>query len=102
MRRWQGWVGKPQSTEQLLCSVLKALFFCFFGHVACRILVPSPGTEPMPPAMEAWSLTYWTAKEVLGSIFLNMVSARVSSREMERSKRENTKTGRDLLKYTEK
>ena len=56
----------------------------------------------MPPAMEAWSLTYWTAKEVLGSIFLNMVSARVSSREMERSKRENTKTGRDLLKYTEK
>lgn len=31
-----------------------------------------------------------------------MVSARVSSREMERSKRENTKTGRDLLKYTEK
>ena len=74
----------------------------FFGHVACRILVPSPGTEPMPPAMEAWSLTYWTAKEVLGSIFLNMVSARVSSREMERSKRENTKTGRDLLKYTEK
>ena len=31
-----------------------------------------------------------------------MVSARVSSRETERSKRENTKTGRDLLKYTEK
>lgn len=71
--------------------------------MACRILVPSPGTEPMPPAAEAWSLTYWTAKEVLGSIFLNMVSARVSSRETERAKRErDTKTGRDLLKYTEK
>ena len=70
--------------------------------MACRILVPSPGIEPMPPAVEAWSLTNWTAKEVLGSIFLNMVLVRVSERWRDQRGRENTKTGRDLLKYTEK
>ena len=70
--------------------------------MACRILVPSPGIEPMPPAVEAWSLTYWTAKEVLGSIFLNVVLVRVSERWRDQRERENTKTGRDLLKYTEK
>ena len=39
----------------------------FFGHVflvACGILVPQPGMEPMPPAVEAWSLNQWTAREV--------------------------------------
>ena len=52
----------------------------------------------MPPAVEAWSLTYWTDKEVLGSIFLNMVLVRVSERWRDQRERENTKTGRDLLK----
>ena len=27
-----------------------------FGHVACAILVPQPGIEPAPLAVEAWSL----------------------------------------------
>ena len=40
------------------------LFFIFFDRVACGILVPGPGIEPMPPAVEAWNLNHWTAKEV--------------------------------------
>ena len=29
------------------------------------ILVPQPGMEPMPPAVEVWSLNHWTFREVL-------------------------------------
>ena len=33
------------------------LGFFFLSHcTACRTLVPPPGTEPMPPALEAWTL----------------------------------------------
>ena len=32
--------------------------------MACRILVPRPGIEPVPPAVEAGSLNHWTAREV--------------------------------------
>ena len=31
--------------------------------MACRILVPRPGTELMPPAEEVQSLNRWTARE---------------------------------------
>ena len=31
--------------------------------MACGILVPSPGIEPVPPAVEAQSPNHWTAKE---------------------------------------
>ena len=34
-------------------------------HSACGILVPWPGIEPMPPAMEVWSLNHWTARKSL-------------------------------------
>ena len=37
--------------------------FFFFGHTACEILVPQLGIEPTPPAVEAWSLNQWTARE---------------------------------------
>ena len=43
------------------------LFFSFIFWprcVACGILAPRPGTEPVPPAVEAWSLNHWTAREV--------------------------------------
>ena len=33
-------------------------------HMTCRILVPQPGIEPMPPAVEAQSPDHWTATEV--------------------------------------
>ena len=38
--------------------------FSFFGYVACGILVPQPGIEPVPPALEEQSLNCWTTKEV--------------------------------------
>jgi len=31
--------------------------------MACRILVPLPGSEPVPPAVEAWSPNHWTIRE---------------------------------------
>ena len=38
------------------------LFIYFWPHLAaCRILVPQPGIEPMPPAVEAQSPNHWTA-----------------------------------------
>ena len=32
--------------------------------VACEILVPQPRNEPMPPALEEWSLNHWATREV--------------------------------------
>ena len=32
--------------------------------MACRILVPQPGTKPTLPAVEAQSLNHWTSREV--------------------------------------
>ena len=32
--------------------------------MAYRILIPQPGIEPAPPALEARSLNHWTAREV--------------------------------------
>ena len=40
-----------------------------FGHTAHGILVPQPGIEPVPPALEARSLTHWTTREVPKDIF---------------------------------
>ena len=44
-------------------------FFFFFStfwphHLACEILVPRPGIEPIPPAVKVWSLSHWTYREV--------------------------------------
>ena len=33
--------------------------------MACGTLVPRPGIEPVPPALEARSLNLWTARDVL-------------------------------------
>ena len=32
--------------------------------MACRILIPQPGVDLVPPAVEAWSLNHWTSREV--------------------------------------
>ena len=55
----------PNKTSYSLC------FTCFFyllifwpRPAACGILTPQPGMEPTPPALEARSLNYWTAREV--------------------------------------
>ena len=39
------------------------LFFFFFGHMACGILVPRPGIETRPPEAEARSPNHWTTRE---------------------------------------
>ena len=53
--RWSG----------LINSSCEATFFFFLMpcHVACGILVPWPGIEPVPFAVKVWSL-YWSAREV--------------------------------------
>ena len=33
-------------------------------HMACRILVPQPGSESAPLALEAWSVSHWTIRKV--------------------------------------
>ena len=51
---------------------VRYIFFSFlvFGHAtwhvesAWGILVLGPGIKPVPPAVEAWSLNHWTAREV--------------------------------------
>ena len=41
------------------------ILFYFWPHrTACGILVPRPGIEPVPPAVEARCLNHWTAREV--------------------------------------
>ena len=44
----------------------EGFFFFFFlpRPAACGILVPRPGIEPAPPAVEAWSPNHQTAREV--------------------------------------
>ena len=42
--------------------------------MVCRILVPRPGIEPTPPALEAWSFSHWDIREVLISLWSCLVS----------------------------
>ena len=58
-----------------VAQFFKNLFIYIFSwpcHAACGILVPQPGNEPAPPALEAWSLNHWTAGQVPLLVFLNM------------------------------
>ena len=45
------------------CSRM-TIFFFWLCHVASRILVSQIGIDPIPPALEAWSLNNWTTREV--------------------------------------
>ena len=45
-------------------SFVSLFNFLSAHHVACRILVPRPGIEPVSLAVEARSLNPWTAREV--------------------------------------
>ena len=44
--------------------------------MACGILVPQLGIEPMPPALETWSFNHWTSMEVpiVPVYFLNVLA----------------------------
>ena len=57
------------------------VLFCFFlatPHSARGILVPQPGMEPTPPAVEAQSLNHWTARVVPGRLILSQCPQSVS------------------------
>ena len=50
-----------------------SFLFCFEGEpcqVACVILVPRPGIDPSPPALQAWSLNHWLTRKVPRAEFL--------------------------------
>ena len=55
-------------------------------HVACGILFPWPGIDPVLPALEAWSLNHWT-REVPAvftmGILLESVSADLFSKTLQ-------------------
>ena len=56
-------------------SVRKGMLFYLFilifwlSHMACGILVSQPGVERELPALEAWSLNHWNAREVPRLLF---------------------------------
>ena len=54
----------------MILKIISRLLFLFFAHVACRILVPRPGIEPMLSAMKAQSPNHWTAR---GFLFLLLI-----------------------------
>ena len=54
---------------------MSKIFILFFPHHhACGILVPQPGIEPVPLAVEAQSLNHWTTREVpMSKILINKI-----------------------------
>ena len=54
-----------------MCLVLVAALGIFDLHWGMWDLVPWPGMEPAPPALEAWSLSHWTIREVPGLCHLD-------------------------------
>ena len=56
---------RPEAIKLLKENIGNILFFSCPCCVACRILGPWTGIEPVPPAAEVWSLNHWTTWEVL-------------------------------------
>jgi len=56
-----------QSFWQLVMD--RDFFFFCSNHMACRILVPPPGFEALPLAVEVQNLNHWTTREVWRLIF---------------------------------
>ena len=53
-----------RQVKALLGMHLSLSLFFQPGHAACGVLVPQPGIEPAPPALEAQSFNHWTTREV--------------------------------------
>ena len=58
-----------KETENILKNIspdwfFKINFFWPCHDEACGILVPQPGIQPMPPALEVQCLNHWTTREV--------------------------------------
>ena len=64
-------------------NYLSILFFFFLAMgAACRILVPQPEIEPVPSALEVWSLSHWTREVLRKCVFIRgMASAKALVRE---------------------
>ena len=61
------------------------IFSCGMWTLSCGMwdLVPRLGTEPRPPALEAWSLTHWTTTKVRRKcLFFNSAWKKISSSEL--------------------
>ena len=55
----------------VMFSFFSSFFLSFWLHcVACEILLPWPGIEPMPLAVETWTPSHWITKESHVSCFL--------------------------------
>ena len=61
MKFWGGWL--PWRGLGSSCPFPHALLF-LAHHERCGILIPWPRIEPMSPALETWSLSHWTTREV--------------------------------------
>ena len=62
----ENYLNKPVTSSHRNQGLLHPLFFLFFFWprcVACGILVPWPGIEPVPSAVKAPSLNHWTVRE---------------------------------------
>ena len=73
----QGPVGRLTSGRQAAPSAsIDGALNTSFGahHMACGILVPRPGIEPVSPALEAQNLNHWTISEVLKDFFFNRIN----------------------------
>ena len=56
----------PRDLMHRIVNTDNILFFGFWPQcTACRISIPRPGTESIPPAVEVQSLNHWTTWEVL-------------------------------------
>ena len=70
---------RKERSEVGYCHILKPPIIFFQSHrVACRILVPPPGTEPVSPAVEAWNLNHWTTVKVPGYCHILEIALRKS------------------------
>ena len=63
-----------------LVSSLEAVLGFFWWHCTAFRIFPRPGTEPVPPALEAQNVDHCTAREVLDSVTLDLfISGRAGS-----------------------
>lgn len=67
----------PQTSELAEINVCCLMIFFFFWplHRAFGILVPWLGIKPVPPMVETWILSQWTASEVQSIVVLCVIGA---------------------------
>ena len=58
-------MGKGKYLQQMMLENLIFVLFSFLAMLCSMwILLPQPGIEPTPPALEVQSLNHWTTREV--------------------------------------